>query len=645
MLRLLVLLIAGAVGAVIAAWGIPRGGRPARAGALVGVVALAGMTIVAFTLHETQLTDTGQPVTGIFDAHLVGSAYLRLVVGLWGLESLILVLVAALLGGLPRLGSLLPATLAAMTGGTVAMASADLPVGAAAGAVTGLASLVVILAVEGPAAVAAGARELRVTLATGTAVIVAMAIVPLAAQLAVIASGIGLDEATGSASEIAGPVLGLLTVALGLALAARWGMPPFHVRLTRLSDLVPTETMPLLIAWTPVPVTVVVFAAVDRLVAPLALPIDGERVLLIALALLTLAGASVAAALHDDLRHAVGYLVVADAGLLLLALAALDPSIWGAGRAWVVVLAGSKTAMAAWAAVMEDRFESRSIPDLRGWARRSPLLAAGLILTAVATYGLPGWVALDARSTLATGVWGAPWQQVLLLAGFLTLPSYLRLARVGVGRPTTRVDRAAPERIVRRRAPIETLVVEQEVTGGFAIVGGRPAGGRVAAVSMARGALTGVREAAAGATSGARGAAGRARAATSGATASVRSTVARDRTDHDGATAADAARPIPIDAAADAGAASPDTSARRSRRVAVPARSAARSAGPAAGRRARAGSAAASLGAWVQRDRTEILSGAVLALAILAALTSWGALDIASAAAEPAPIILGGGGD
>jgi hypothetical protein len=47
----------------------------------------------------------------------------------------------------------------------------------------------------------------------------------------------------------------------------------------------------------------------------------------------------------------------------------------------------------------------------------------------------------------------------------------------------------------------------------------------------------------------------------------------------------------------------------------------------------------------LRRNRTELLSGAVLALAILGALTSLGALDIASAAAEPAPIIVGPGSD
>jgi len=45
--------------------------------------------------------------------------------------------------------------------------------------------------------------------------------------------------------------------------------------------------------------------------------------------------------------------------------------------------------------------------------------------------------------------------------------------------------------------------------------------------------------------------------------------------------------------------------------------------------------------ATLRRNRTELLSGTVLALAILAALTSYGALDLSGAAAEPAPILVG----
>ena len=565
-MRLLLLLVVGALGTGIAMWGLPRGGRGARAGVAAGVLALLVITVDAFILRPARLTDTGQPVTGLFDAHLVTTDFLRLVVGLWGLESLVLVFMAWLLGGLARLRGLLPATLAAITGGTVAMASADLGVGASAAAATGLAALIVILAVEGPAAVAAAARELRVTLVAGAVLLAVIAVVPIAARLALIASGIGSDVATDAASSVAGPAMGLITVALGLAVAGRWGMLPFHVRVSRLTDLVPPETLPLLLAWIVVPLTVVAFAAVDRLIAPLALPLTGERTVLVLLAVVTLAGASLAAWLHDDIRRVTGYLVVADSGLLLLAIAAMDPAAWGPGRAWVVVLAASKSALAAWAAVTEDRFETRSVPDLRGWARRSPLLAVALAITALATFGLPGWVAFDSRSSLATLVADEPWSGLLLLAGFLTLPTYLRLLTVGAGRVTSRVDRTAPERMGRRRRQAESLPVELE--------------GSEIGAEATRGATTGQGTAVAPGVA----AAGAPAAAVS---ATATATVAAERA-------------------------------------------------ALAGRR---------LAAALRRNRTELLSGAVLALAMLGALTSWGAMGIADAAAEPAPIILGPGSD
>jgi formate hydrogenlyase subunit 3/multisubunit Na+/H+ antiporter MnhD subunit len=363
-------------------------------------------------------------------------------------------------------------------------------------------------------------------------------------------------------------------------MAARWGMLPFHLRVSRLTDLVPGETLPLLLAWIAVPMTVVALAAVDIVVAPLALPLEGERLVLVLLALGTLVLAALAAFVHDDLRHAAGYLVIADAGLLLLAVAALDPGAFGPGRAWLVALAASKTALLAWAAVAEDRFGTRSIPDLRGWIRRSPLLAAALVVTTVATFGLPGWVALDARIGLATAAAASPWREVLILAGLLTLPTYLRILGVGVGRATSRVDGAAPERIVRRRKARELLAVEQEAA-----------------------------------------------ASGSGAPAVT-------------ARAATAATP-PKAAKAGSSAALPASTGEppgsRSRRPTAPGI-------PRAGGAATQ-SASRKVGEILRRDRTELLSAAVLALAILAALTSWGALDLRTAAAEPAPILLSGGSD
>jgi NADH-quinone oxidoreductase subunit N len=632
-MRLLLLLVIGALGTGAAAWGLPRGGRAARLGALAGVAALVVVTADAFLLRPARLTDTGQPITGLFDAHLVTTVYLRLVVGLWGLEGLVLLFLAWLLGGMARIRTLLPATLAAVTAGTVAMASADLGVGAAAAAVTGLAALLIILAVDGPAAVAAGARELRVALLVGAVLLAVTAFVPVVARLALIASGVGSDEAPEAAGGAAGPVMGLITLAVAAVVAGRWGMLPFHLRVSRLTDLVSPETLPLLLAWIPVPLFVVAFAAVDRLISPLALPLDGERVLLVLLAVVTLAGAALAAFFHDDLRRVTGYLVIADSGLLLLAIAALDPAAWGPGRAWVVALAASKTALGAWAAVAEDRFETRGLPDLRGWIRRSPLLAVALAMAALATFGLPGWVAFETRRSLASLAVAEPWSGLVLLAGFLTLPVYLRLFWVGAGRVTSRVDRVAPERVVRRRKPIETLPVEMEgaepATEPAEESSARVATATAATRAMAAGART--------AASRARATAAGARATAAGATSSVRESLRRDRTPDPSAGAAivggdqPATPDAPAGSAIDGGgeAASPVAGA-------TPATAERRTA-----RRARDNAPVGErFVGGLRRNRTELLSAAAIALALLAVLTSWGALDIAGAAAEPAPIIV-----
>src|SRR4051794_9328939 len=433
---LLALILIAAVGAAASAWALQRGGRTARIGAVAGVVALLGVTAVAFALRPGRIDD----VTG---EHLVATAYLRLIVGLWGLESIILVGVAWLLGGIVRLRGVLPATLAAISGGTIALASADIAVGFAAGAATGLAALVITVRTEGPAAVAAAARDLRVSVVGGAVLLGGLAVLPVAGRLA--SAGAGSDAVLAAGATVGVPGIGLVAVVTTLVVAARWGVLPFHVRVSRLADLVPPDTLPLLLAWVALPLTVVALAMVDQLVTPLNLPLDGERALLVVIALVSMVAGALAALFHDDLRHAVAYVVVAEAGLLVLAIAAFDPAAWGAGRSWIVVLAASKTALLAWAAVTEERFGTRSVPDLRGWIRRSPFLAVGLGLTAIATIGLPGWIAYEARTTLASLGAGTPWDVLLVIGSVLTLPVYGRLLFVGVGKPTSRVDRAAPE--------------------------------------------------------------------------------------------------------------------------------------------------------------------------------------------------------
>lgn len=587
------LLIIGGLGACIAAWGASRGARAARLAALAGTVAL--LAVLAFSLaarapgadEVVAVASSG----GAFDGRIVLTGYMRLVIALWALDAAIVIGLAWLLGGLPALRGLLAGTLIAIVLATVALGATDLVLGVVAGAGTGLAAVAVVLASDRAAAIRAAAHELRVSLGAGALLLVAVAVSPVAAALSLAATsggaGVGGGVTAAPVGGEAGGVLGLASLAIAFGVAIRLGIVPFHLRVPRLTDVVSPAAVPLLIGWIPLPLAVAGLAVIDHLVSPLALNLEGERWIMVLVAMVTLGAAALAAYLQDDLRHAVGYLVIADGGLVLLGFAALDPGAWGPARVWLVVLAASKTALAAWSAVAESRFGTRSLPDIRGWVRRSPILAAGFVLTAVATFGLPGWVAFQARGDLARFAAAGPVETLLILAGFLTLPTYLRVLAIGFGPASSRVNRAAPERITRALRRRETLDV--------------------------------VTEGAAPATAG-------------GAPVVVATGVAAPN-----ASVADSAAVTPSGADDAAVPSGPDArSVERSR--------------AAASRRARR-SAAIGASAWgrvmaaVHRDRSELMSAAVLALAILATLTSWGALDLGAAASEPAPIVSGPSAD
>jgi NADH:ubiquinone oxidoreductase subunit 2 (subunit N) len=549
-MELLLLLAIAAFGSTASGIGLSRGGRAGRTGAVLGSLSLLGVVAVSFALTAPRVgTVDIPPGVGILDGRLIPNDYMRLVMALWALDGGLVVVVAWLAGGLAGLRGLMPAVLASIAGGAVALAATNLVLGAAAAGATGFVALLVLLAFRDPGGIPAAARELRVTMLATVLLMTAIVVAPLAAGIAVgAATDDGGISAAGTGIESATALVGMIVLAVALAVGLRIGVLPFHLRIPQLTDVAPPIALPLLLAWIPLPLAVVGLAAVDLLVAPLPLPLGQEQVIIVAVVLVTLGGASLAAFLQDDIRHMTGYIVIADGAIVLLGLAALTPDAWGPARIWLVALAATKTGLATWAAVVESRFGSRHLPDLRGWIRRSPLLGAALLVVTVASFGLPGWAAFEARITLAQLSGGAPLDTILIVLGFLTLPTYLRLLAAGTGRPTSRVDRAAPERIVRRRRT-ETLPVETEGTTAV------------------------------------------------GATAS--SAVGRDER------------------------------ANRARRAARQSRRLASRGSTSTGRR---------FMRTVRRDATELTAACVLTLALLAALTAWGVLDIGGASSEPAPI-------
>ncbi len=171
-----------ALGAAGSAWGLPRTGRQARVGLWAGVLALLAVLVLTLMLTPAPLGPGGTPTASPsdpFGGYLVPTSYLRMVVGLEALMAVVIVLTAWLLAGLRVLRGLLPATLAAIGGTTVALASADLGLSVAAAVAVGLAALaIVLLDVEGPRAIAPATRELRVTLVGGAVLLAVVEALP-----------------------------------------------------------------------------------------------------------------------------------------------------------------------------------------------------------------------------------------------------------------------------------------------------------------------------------------------------------------------------------------------------------------------------------------------------------------------------------
>jgi formate hydrogenlyase subunit 3/multisubunit Na+/H+ antiporter MnhD subunit len=280
------------------------------------------------------------------------------------------------------------------------------------------------------------AREVRVLTVAGVAAMVAVAW---------IASPVGREGPPGV-------IFGLAYLTLVMAVALRFGAIPFHLWAARLADTVSEAALPLLIAWLPCALAVVALGWVDTRVAPLEIHLDGERLIVAIVAVLTLVGGAFAAVVQDDLRHIAGYSMLGDAGFILLGLTILEPTGWEPTRTFVLAYIVVKAALAAWAGAVESIFGSRHLDDLPGWGRRAPLLGAAFVVIAAATFGIPGLAIWDARADIATLAAGSPVGALIFVAGLAPLVYYVRILAIGMTTPGSLV-RGGPEPTIRRPEP------------------------------------------------------------------------------------------------------------------------------------------------------------------------------------------------
>ncbi len=139
-----------------------------------------------------------------------------------------------------------------------------------------------------------------------------------------------------------------------------------------------------------------------------------ESTLIIVLSFISLVLGGLAAMVHDDIEHVLGYSILQDAGVAVLAFASLEPEVAAAARNWLVASATVKTALAAWCAVVRSAYGGHRLADLSGWARHSPVLGISFAAILVAAVGFPTMAIWESRSSLIVSAMPE-------LGGFVTL--------------------------------------------------------------------------------------------------------------------------------------------------------------------------------------------------------------------------------
>ncbi len=376
----------------------------------IGVLGLAVAFVAAMTIRPGEQLDIGGTT-------LATTAYQRLFLLLGCAAGLCLAVIGVTAGSRRDAPAVMLGTLASAA---LTLGLPDVRVAILASTAGGLLGVLVTLVPSGARVGATvGIREIRAVIIAGTLAIAA-------------AAWVGRPLGDLSVQPV---VFGLAYLAFALAVAVRFGVIPFHFWAARLADAAPEVTLPVLTAWGPAALAVVALAWIDASVAPLLPEVGAERAVLIAIGLLTIVLAALAATIQDDLEHVLGYSIMGDAGVVVLALGSLGPEAWGPARTWILAFVVARSAFAAWAAAVRASFWTGRIDDLRGWVLRSPPLGLALVLIVVASVGLPGFAAWEARSSLVSLLFGSPWAVVVTLAMLLPLAYYGRLLAVGVRRP------------------------------------------------------------------------------------------------------------------------------------------------------------------------------------------------------------------
>jgi NADH-quinone oxidoreductase subunit N len=408
-------------------------GRPRLSLAIGAVTA-----IVATALAATIGAQDTVPLAGTV---VSGSDGLRTIALAWAAGIMLLGAADALVGGG---GAVLGPSLIGLGTGVVALAVADAGIGFALLTAGGLAVAI------GPLTVARGAPADRASLAlrilrpiVGAGLLALLAVAWGASAVGPFAA---LDPlgTVDPAFEIA---IGLGLLAMVAAVAIRLGAIPAHAWAARFAEAAPPAAIPATFGWGAAGFALVALAWIDVTIAPAAPSMQTERWLIALVAAASVVLGGVAAALHDDIEHVLGYSIVQDAGIALLSFAIIRPEAGPAGRDWLVGIVAVKSGLAAWVLVTRSTFRVRRLSELRGWARSAPILGIAFGLVLLGAVGLPGMATFAARGVLTELALPAPLDVAVLVAAFAPIAYLGRILVIGLDRMSEPVRNAEGARI------------------------------------------------------------------------------------------------------------------------------------------------------------------------------------------------------
>jgi len=278
--------------------------------------------------------------------------------------------------------------------------------------------------------------------------------------------------------------LGIALLVIVAAVAIRTGLIPLHVWAARFMEGVSPLAIPAAFAWGSAAFVLVALDWSQVALGPAAAS-GGERWLIIFVAMTSVVLGGLAAMVHDDIEHVLGYSILQDAGVAVLAFASLDPGVVAAARNWLVASATVKTALAAWASVVRTTYGGHRLDDLGGWARHSPALGVAFAGILVAAIGLPNMALFQARTDLVSSAMPGIGQVVALLIAAMPAIYLGRIAIAGLapvspavraglsgrprwtggraagwsGGPINQAIRAIPVELRANRAPLMALGV------------------------------------------------------------------------------------------------------------------------------------------------------------------------------------------